>query len=136
MIALHWLVFALILSTVKGGASSPWLLGVFVAAAALWSGATLVYGLLDTSDAKLSVRLRHLYPWMHRTLPTLLTLMAIAIVFRLLRQPFLWLDAWVKLLITLGAGTFQDAFRFWRHAALYDNALALITPRFMHRWLR
>ncbi len=125
----------LILAMIKGGTSAPWVLWLFVATIVLWSGLTLAFGLLGRPGPKLSPRLRRAYPWMHRTLHILLALTAIAILFRLIGRPLWWLDAWVMLLITLGAGTFHGVFHFWRHTALYDNALRLITPRFMHKWL-
>lgn len=135
VIALHWVVVMLILGMVKGGASSPWVLWIFVAAVTLWTGITIFHGLRAKPGPRLSYRVRRLYPWMHRALHTLLALTAIAILFRLIGRPLWWLDAWVMLVVTLGAGTFHGVFHFWRHTALYDNALALITPRFMHRWL-
>lgn len=132
VIALHWSTVFLILAMVKGGTSEPWVLGLFAALVALWSGQALIFGLLGRPGPKLSPNLRRAYPWMHRTLHILLALTALAVVFRLLGRPLPWLDAWTMLLITLGAGTFHGVFQFWRHTALYDNALRLITPRFLH----
>lgn len=120
---------------VKGGVSTPWVLWLFVAAVALWGGSALVFGLLGKAGPKLSPPLKRAYPWMHRTLHILLALTAVAIALRLLDRPLPYLDAWVMLLVTLAAGTFHGLFHFWRHTALYDRALHLITPRFMHKWL-
>ena len=135
VILLHWLSFMLLLSMIKGGTAAPWVLWLFVITIALWSGITLVKGLLGKPGPKLSPGLRRAYPWMHRVLHISLALTAIAILFRLMGQPLAWLDAWTMLLVTLCLGTFHGLFHFWRHAALYDNALRLITPRFMHKWL-
>ena len=135
IVVLHWGVFFLILTMVKGGVSTPWVLWLFVAAVALWGGSALVFGLLGKAGPKLSPPLKRAYPWMHRTLHILLALTAVAIALRLLDRPLPYLDAWVMLLVTLAAGTFHGLFHFWRHTALYDRALHLITPRFMHKWL-
>lgn len=134
-IALHWLVVMLLLSMIKGGTSAPWVLWLFVIAVALWGGITLIKGLLGKPGPKLSPGLRRAYPWMHRALHVSLALTALAVLLRLIGQPLAWLDAWTLLLITLGLGTFHGVFHFWRHTALYDNALRLITPKAMHKWL-
>lgn len=132
VIALHWSSVFLILTMVKGGVSEPWVLALFAGIVALWSGMTLVKGLMGRPGPKLSAPLKRAYPWMHRTLHLLLALTAIAIMLRLIGHPLWFLDAWTLLLVTLGAGTFHGIFHFWRHTALYDNALRLILPRFMH----
>lgn len=132
---LHWLSFFLILTMVKGGVSTPWVLALFVACTAVWGGMTLMLGLQGKPGPKLSPRVRRTYPWMHRVLHILLALTALAVLLRLLDRPLPFLDAWVMLLVTLAAGTFHGLFHFWRHTALYDRALHLITPRFMHKWL-
>lgn len=135
VIFLHWACVFLILTMVKGGVSTPWVLALFVALTAIWSGITLVKGLMGRPGPKLSPTLKRAYPWMHRTLHILLALTAIAIAFRLAGRPLPFLDAWTLLLVTLSVGTFHGIFHFWRHTALYDNALRLILPRFMHHML-
>lgn len=135
VIMIHWSVFMLILIMVKGGVSAPWALWSFVVLVAVWSGSTLVLGLLGKPGPKLSARWRRAYPWMHRLLHILLALTAFAVLMRLIGRPLAWLDAWSMLLITLGAGTFHGLFHFWRHNALYDGALRLITPKVLHKWL-
>lgn len=134
-IFLHWSVVFLILAMVKGGTSEPWVLALFAGCVALWGGMALVLGLRGKPGPKLSPSLRRAYPWMHRTLYILLGLTALAVIFRLLGRPLPWLDAWTLLLVTLGAGAFHGVFHFWRHTALYDNALRLILPRALHRYL-
>jgi cytochrome b561 len=135
VIALHWSVVLLVLAMIKGGTSNPWVLGAFAGLVALWSGQALLFGLIGRAGPKLSPPLRRAYPWMHRTLHILLALTALAVALRLAGRPLPWLDAWTMLLVTLTAGTFHGLFHFWRHTALYDNALRLITPRFLHRML-
>lgn len=135
VVVLHWLSFFLILTMVKGGVSTPWVLALFVACTVIWGTMTLFLGLQGKPGPKLSPPLRRAYPWMHRVLHILLALTAVAILARLLGRPIPWLDAWVMLLVTLAVGTFHGLFHFWRHTALYDRALHLITPKFMHKWL-
>ncbi|MBD3662638.1 hypothetical protein [Sulfitobacter aestuariivivens] len=135
VICLHWSAVMLILTMVKGGISAPWVLSIFVAVIALWSAITVTCGLLGRPGPKLSAPMRRAYPWIHRLLHLLLGLTAGAIALRLIGHPLAWLDAWILLLVTLCAGTFHAMFHFWRHTALYDGALRLITPRFMHKWL-
>jgi len=133
--ALHWSSALMIAMMVKGGTANPVLLWVFVGIIAVWAALTLTTGLLGKPGPKLSPGLRRAYPWMHRGLHVLLGLTAVAILFRLLGAPLVWLDAWVMLLLTLAAGTLHGLFHFWRHTALYDRALHLITPRVLHKWL-
>lgn len=135
IVALHWASFLLILIMIKGGVSSPWALWLFVGVVTLWEGMTLSKGLLGRPGPKLSPPLRRAYPWMHRGLHILLTLTALACLFRLAGQPLYYLDAWIMVNVTLAAGAFHGVFHVWRHTALYDNALHLILPRVMHRWL-
>lgn len=125
----------LILAMIKGGTSTPWVLWIFVAAVALWSSMAIRFGLLGRAGPKLSPSLRRAYPWMHRTIHLLLAMTAVAVLFHLLERPLPYLDAWVMLLVTLAAGTFHGLFHFWRHTALFDRALHVIMPRFMHKWL-
>lgn len=132
VIALHWSVVMLLLAMVKGGTSNTYVLAAFATLVVVWQAITLTKGMLGRPGPKLSPALRRVYPWMHRLLHILLSLTAIAIIGRLLGHPIPFLDAWTMLLVTLGAGTAHGVFHFWRHTALYDNALRLILPKFMH----
>jgi cytochrome b561 len=132
VIVLHWSVVMLLLAMVKGGTSNTYVLGVFAGIVVVWEAITLTKGLLGRPGPKLSPAVRRAYPWMHRLLHILLSLTAVAIVGRLFGSPIPYLDAWTMLLVTLGAGTAHGVFHFWRHTALYDNALRLILPKFIH----
>lgn len=132
VIALHWSVVMLLLAMVKGGTSNTYVLAAFAGLILIWEAITLTKGLLGPPGPKLSTRMRRVYPWMHSLLHILLSLTAIAVIARLLDQPIPFLDAWTMLLVTLGAGTAHGVFHFWRHTSLYDNALRLILPKFMH----
>ena len=69
---------------------------------------------------------------MHRTI-----YVALAVLAGLNAAEFLgWVGAgpaWTSLLVLLGIGTFNGLYHFWRHNALIDDALKLITPKFMHK---
>jgi cytochrome b561 len=71
---------------------------------------------------------------MHRTI-----YVALAVLAGLNAAEFLgWVGAgpaWTSLLVLLGIGTFHGHFHFWRHNALFDDALKLITPKFMYKVL-
>lgn len=130
-ILLHWTTVLLILAMVKGGTASEWVRWGFVAGVALWVGIALARGLIGRPGPKLSPTTRAIYPWMHRALYAMLALSAALNAGELLNI-ILPGPAWTSLLILLGLGTIHGLFQFWRHTALYDNALRLITPRFMH----
>lgn len=132
VILLHWSIVMLLLAIVKGGTSNAYVLAAFAALVICWEAMTLWRGLIGRPGPKLSPAIRRVYPWMHRFLHILLALTALAIIGRLSGAPIPYLDAWTMLLVTLGAGTAHGVFHFWRHTALYDNALRLILPKFMH----
>ena len=133
-IILHWLTALLILVMVKGGTAAPWVRWTFVVGVAIWITIALSKGLIGKPGPKLGSRLRAAYPWMHRALYGLLGLSAVLNTAELLG----WIGsgpAWTSLLLLLAFGTVHGLFQFWRHTALYDNALRLIIPRFLHHML-
>lgn len=130
-IVLHWSVFMLILAMVKGGASAQWLRWTFVAAVMLWIAIALAKGLIGKAGPKLGPTTRMIYPWMHRAIYFALFVSAALNAAELLG----WIapgPAWTSLLVLLGIGAVHGLFHFWRHNALFDGALKLITPKFMH----
>lgn len=133
-IALHWSVFMLILVMVKGGTSAVWVRWAFVGAVALWVAIALVRGLIGVPGPKLGPATRAAYPCMHRALYAVLAVSAALNARELwgLLEPG---GAWTSLLILLGLGAFHGLFQFWRHNALFDGALRLITPKFMYKVL-
>lgn len=131
---LHWGVFMLILAMVKGGASALWVRWAFVALVAVWVGIALAKGLIGKAGPKLSPATRAAYPWMHRAIYAALVGSAVlngAELLGVLQAG----PAFISLLLVFGIGAFHGLFQFWRHGALYDNALHLITPSFMHKHL-
>lgn len=133
-IALHWsLVFALLVM-VEGGSAAPAVRWAYVAIAVLWLALTLTHGMLARPGPKLRGAVRALFVPMHWGLHGLIAVSAglnagelVGVV-----PPG---PAWTSLLVLLSAAAFHAIFHIWRHGALYDNALRLITPRFIHKYL-
>lgn len=121
----------LILIMVKGGTSAPWVRWAFVICTVVWVAIAVTKGLIGKAGPKLSPATKAAYPWMHRAIYAALSVSAALNAGELLG----WIaagPAWTSLLVLLGIGAFHGLFQFWRHAALYDGALKLIIPKFMH----
>jgi len=113
---------------------APWLRWAFVGCVTVWVGLALIKGLIGKPGPKLGPATRALYPWMHRAIYVALAVSAALNALELLGI----IDAgpaWISLLVLLGIGAFHGLFHFWRHNALFDGALKLITPKFMHKVL-
>lgn len=124
----------LILAMVKGGASADWLRWLFVGCVTVWIAIALSKGLIGKAGPKLGPATRAAYPWLHRAIYVALAVSGTLNAAELLG----WITAgpaWISLLVLLGIGAFHGLFQFWRHNALYDGALKLITPKFMHKVL-
>lgn len=131
---LHWGVFMMILAMIKGGSSAEVLRWAFVLTGTIWVGLALARGLLGRPGPKLTGTARAAYPWIHRGLYALLAISVAVNGAALLG----WAGkdtAWNTLLVLLAAGALHGLFHFWRHTALYDGALMLMSPRFMHKYL-
>lgn len=133
-IILHWSILMLILMMVKGGTSAPVLRWAFVIGGAFWVAMALVRGMMCKPGPKLQGTLRAVYPWMHRGLYTVLAvtvaLNGLALIGVLPHD-----TGWTALLVLLAAGALHGLFHFWRHNVLYDGALRIMMPRFMHKIL-
>ena len=133
-IFLHWSILMLILVMIKGGTAAPAVRWAFVIGGAVWVGMALAQGMMCKPGPKLQGSLRAAYPWMHRGLYALLAITVAANAAALLGlAPHD--TGWVPLLVLLTAGTFHGLFHFWRHNVLYDGALRIMMPRFMHKVL-
>ncbi len=132
IIILHWSILMLILMMVKGGTSAPVLRWAFVIGGAIWVAIALVRGMMCKPGPKLQGTLRAVYPWMHRGLYTVLAvtvaLNGLALIGVLPHD-----TGWTALLVLLAAGALHGLFHFWRHNVLYDGALRIMMPRFMHK---
>ncbi len=124
----------LILAMVKGGTSAPWVRWLFVSCVAIWASMAMTKGLIGKAGPKLGPTTKAAYPWIHRAIYVALAVSAMLNAAELLG----WIDAgpaWTSLLVLLGIGAFHGLFQFWRHMALYDGALRLIFPNFIHKVL-
>ncbi|WP_333713455.1 hypothetical protein [Yoonia sp.] len=133
-IILHWSILMLTLMMVKGGTSAPALRWAFVIGGAVWIGMALTRGMMGKPGPKLTGSLRTAYPWMHRgmyaVLAVTVVLNGLALVGVLPHD-----TGWTALLVLLAAGALHGLFHFWRHNVLYDGALRVMMPRFMHKIL-
>lgn len=131
---LHWSVLMLVLVMVKGGTSDIYVRWAFVLAGGLWLGMAAVKGMMCKPGPKLTGRLRTAYPWMHRGMYSVLAV-TVALNAGALLGVLHHDTGWTALLVLLSAGALHGLFHFWRHNALYDGALRVMTPRFMHKIL-
>ncbi|WP_439508087.1 hypothetical protein [Yoonia sp.] len=133
-ILLHWSMVMMLLAMIKGGSANEILRWAFVGAGAVWLAMTAAKGMLGKPGPKLQGPLRMAYPWTHRGLYGVMAASVAINAAALLG--FASLDlAWNSLLVLLMVGTFHGLFHFWRHNVLYDNALRMMLPRFMHKIL-
>ena len=134
IIFLHWSVALLLLAMIKGGSAAPALRWTFVGLGALWVGRALVRGLAGRPGPKLQGPLRAAYPWLHRGMYALVGVAAMLNAGALLGLVPLTV-AWNSLLVLLVASIFHAIFHLWRHTALNDGALRMMTPRIWHKYL-
>ena len=133
-IILHWSVLMLVLVMVKGGTSAVYVRWAFVLASGFWVAMAVVKGMMCKPGPKLTGPLRAAYPWMHRGMYALLAV-TVALNAAALLGVLPHDTGWTALLVLLGAGALHGLFHFWRHNVLFDGALRIMTPRFMHRIL-
>ena len=124
----------LILVMVKGGTSEPWVRWAFVIGGGIWIAMAAGKGMMGKQGPKLQGGLRAAYPRMHRGMYTVLAVTAaLNAAARLGWMPHD--TGWTALLLLLAAGTVHGLFHFWRHNVLFDGALRVMMPRFMHKIL-
>ena len=133
-IFLHWTILMLALVMVKGGTSAEVVRWAFVIGGGIWVGMAAVKGMLCKPGPKLTGTLRAVYPWMHRGMYVVLAA-TVALNGAALLGVVPHDTGWTALLVLLAAGTFHGLFHFWRHNVLFDGALRVMTPRFMHKIL-
>ena len=133
-IILHWSILMLALVMVKGGTSAEVIRWTFVVGGGVWVAMALTKGMLCKPGPKLTGTLRIVYPWMHRGMYAVLAV-TVALNGAALAGVVPHDTGWTALLVLLAAGTFHGLFHFWRHNVLFDGALRVMTPRFMHKIL-
>lgn len=131
---LHWAVLFMLLAMIKGGTAATGLRWAFVIAGAVWIGVMIKGGLLGKPGPKLTGVFRTAFPWMHYGMYGLL---GIAVVINAIDLIGVDADtaAWNSLLVLLVASIFHSIFHLWRHTALYDGALRMMTPKIWHKYL-
>ncbi|WP_296372061.1 hypothetical protein [Yoonia sp.] len=133
-ILLHWSTLMLVLAMIKGGTDAPALRWVFVVSGALWVGLAITRGVLAKPGPKLQGSLRTTFAAQHRGMYALVSVaVGLNLTALLALTPLDW--AWNALLVLLVASTFHGLFHFWRHTALNDGALRVMSPRYMQKFL-
>ena len=132
-LTLHWLVFLLLLALMSEVEHPAWFWSFAFAGLAM-CGVWLVFGLMHKPGPALTGIARAAHPWMHRGLYVLLAMQS------------LWCAqvAWTgadPTMVRRGAfvlfsfASLHAIFHLWRHTALRDGALRLITPKAVHHIL-
>lgn len=134
VIALHWAVVLLVLAMTEGGSGAPGLRWVFTGLAGLWIGVMLAGGPLGKPGPKLTGLPRAIFRPLHLGLYALLGVTATLTAAELLGLTAPG-PAWTALLILLVTGLFHGIFHLWRHTALFDGALRIMSPRVLHKYL-
>ena len=131
-IALHWTQFALLLGLISTTNPTPAWAIAYAVPALLWSALALPLGLNGRGGPKLDPTGKAIHQWHHRLLYLLTAasgVMAIAWAF----GTELALQYWLFLLFMVS--NLHAVFHLWRHTALRDGALRMITPKAMHKLL-
>lgn len=132
VIALHWTTFFGLAALLASGAGAPvWLIWVFALAGLAWFASYVALrGPKARPGPKLTGWTIPAHRWQHHALYWSLPVIA-----------FFSLTAFQSettgraLKILLFASLLHGLFHLWRHMALYDGALKLMTPSVIHRHL-
>lgn len=133
-IALHWALVLLLMLMVSDGGRFGLVLWAFVAAALVFGTLALWRGLMTRPGPKLTGVARAVHPWQHRALYALAVLVALITAAEALGQ-VVGPDPDAAQGVLLFAVMLHAIFHLWRHTALRDGALRIITPRALHRHL-
>ncbi|MEM1273742.1 MAG: hypothetical protein AAGF88_07995 [Pseudomonadota bacterium] len=131
-IALHWVQFALLLGLISTTApTAPWAIA-YGLVALIWPAVAVVKGLHGRGGRKLAPVGKAIHQWHHRMLYALSAASGAAAIAWSLGVP-LALQYWLFLLFLVS--NLHAVFHLWRHTALLDGALRMITPRALHKLL-
>ena len=134
-ILLHWTNFVLLILLVAGGTGSAALVWALVLTALAMPAIAVSQGLMTRPGPKLDGIARTAHPWMHRGMYALMVYVALVAAAYQLGAPLPGPDISLALMILLSASSLHAIFHLWRHTALGDGALRIITPRALHKVL-
>lgn len=132
-ITLHWTVFLLLLALMSEVEHPAWFLA-FAAAGLGMCAVWLAKGLMHRPGPALKGFVRQVHPWLHRVLYLMLagqslwclqTALTGGDVTTVRRAAF----------VLFSVASLHAIYHLWRHTALRDGALRLITPKAIHHIL-
>ncbi|MBT8458390.1 MAG: hypothetical protein HKP37_00770 [Boseongicola sp.] len=125
----HWVTaFLLAVLLIEGPSAAPWLTYAFAGLTGLWFVSYVVgRGPLGTPGPRLVGALRTIHRLQHHALYVVMAIAALASVTVLEAS-----STGRALTVLLFLGLLHGTFHLWRHTALFDGALRMILPRFMH----
>lgn len=125
----HWMTaFLLAVLLIEGPAAPVWLTSVFAGLTGLWFASYLAaLGPLGKPGPKLVGVLRPIHRVQHHALYLCVAAAGIASVTVIESQV-----TGRALTVLLFLGLLHGLFHLWRHTALFDGALRVILPKFMH----
>lgn len=131
-LALHWTQFSLLLGLISTQNPTAFWAVAYAIPALAWPTLALFAGLHGRGGAKLGVKGRAVHQWHHRLL-YLLTAASGVLALAWAWGQSLSLQYWLFLLFMVS--NLHAVFHLWRHTALRDGALFMITPRALHKLL-
>jgi cytochrome b561 len=134
-IGLHWLVVVLLILMMSDGERFVWLAWGFVLACVAFAASGLVFGLMTRPGPKLTGALRRAHPWLHRAMYWLTAGAALVVAAEMLGYDTPGVTGSLAQMGLFSAAALHAIYHLWRHTALRDNALRIITPRALHRYL-
>ena len=135
-IALHWLALLLLRLMMSDGERFPVLTWAFVAATAGLAALGLARGLMTRPGPKLQGLARAVHPWQSRAMYVASAACAVIVAAEALGRPLPGpVDGSLAQMGLFCCGALHGIYHLWRHTALGDGALRIITPRALHRYL-
>lgn len=134
-ILLHWLVTLALILMMSDGARFAWLLWGFVLACLGFAAVGLVFGLMTRPGPKLTGIIRAAHPSLHRVMYWLMAGTALVVAADALGYATPGVTGALAQMVLFSAASLHAIYHLWRHTALRDNALRIITPRALHRYL-
>lgn len=134
-ILLHWLVTLLLILMMSDGERFAWLTWGFVVACLCFAAIGLVFGLMTKPGPKLTGIVRRAHPWLHRAMYWLMAACALIVGAEALGHATPGVTGSLAQMVLFSAASLHAIYHLWRHTALRDNALRIITPRALHKYL-